>query len=267
MHSMDELFKVAKESAHIGGEILNRGFRKLLKEQVKLKGIGDYVTELDHASEKAIVEHIRKAFPSHQIIAEESGIGENVSPYRWYIDPLDGTTNYVHHVAIFSISVAVAYEDETLVGVVYDPYHKEMFWAIKGEGAFLNGTPIRVSDKKALEECFLASGFPWRSKMHLDAYLNSFRDLFNQCAGIRRLGSAALDLSYTACGRFDGFWEMKLKPWDITAGVLILKEAGGEVSDFRGENRFMESGNVVAGNPLVFPKILEIVKKHLSHIE
>lgn len=267
MHSVDKLLSVAKESAQIGGEILNRGFRKLLKDQVKLKGIGDYVTELDHASEKAMVEHIRKTFPPHQIIAEESGIGESKSPYRWYIDPLDGTTNYVHHVAIFSISVAVAYENETLAGVVYDPYHKEMFWAVKGQGAFLNGMPILVSDKQDLQECFLASGFPWRSKMYLDAYLNSFRDLFERCAGIRRLGSAALDLSYTACGRFDGFWEMKLKSWDITAGILILKEAGGKVSDFRGENHFMESGNVVAGNPLIFPKILEIVKKHLSHIE
>jgi len=267
MHPLDQFLHVAKESALIGGDILNRGFRKLLKDQIRLKGIGDYVTELDHASERAIVENIRKSFPSHQIIAEESGVGENFSPYRWYIDPLDGTTNYVHHVAIFSISVAVSYENETLVGVVYDPYHKEMFWAIKGQGAFLNGMPIRVSEKKELQECFLASGFPWRSKMYLDAYLNSFRDLFNLCAGIRRLGSAALDLSYTACGRFDGFWEMKLKPWDIAAGVLILEEAGGKVSDFRGENHFMKSGNVVAGNPLVFPMILEIVKKHLSGID
>lgn len=267
MHPLDQFLHVAKESAHIGGDILNRGFRKLLKHQIKLKGIGDYVTELDHTSEKAIVENIRKTFHAHQIVAEESGIGENLSPYCWYIDPLDGTTNYVHHVAFFSISIAVAYKNETLVGVVYDPYHKEMFWAVKGQGAFLNGMPIRVSDKCNLQECFLASGFPWRSKMYLDAYLNSFRDLFNRTAGVRRLGSAALDLSYTACGRFDGFWEMKLKPWDITAGVLILEEAGGKVSDFRGENHFMESGNVVAGNPLVFPSILEIVKKHLSHIE
>jgi myo-inositol-1(or 4)-monophosphatase len=267
MNNIEKFLETAKDAALIGGEIVTKGFRLLKKEQVKLKGEGDFVTELDHRSEEAIIRRIRQSFPDHAIQAEESGIGQGESKIWWYIDPLDGTTNYVHGVAVFSVSIAVAIDDEVVAGVVFDPVHKEMFWAVKGQGSFLNGNPIQVSQKKTLGESFLASGFPWRSKQYLDMYLDSFRDLFEETAGIRRMGSAAIDLSYTACGRFDGFWEMKLKPWDIAAGVLIVREAGGMASDFVGGQQYMTTGNLVASNPYIFPQMLEVVKKHLKGVK
>ncbi len=266
-HNVQTLLDTAKDAAHLGGEILVKGFRGLKKEQIRMKGAGDYVTDLDHRSEEAIIRRIKHSYPDHHIHAEESGEDFSPSPCRWFIDPLDGTTNYVHGLAVFSVSIAVAIDGEMALGIVFDPMHKEMFWAVKGQGAFLNTLPIRASEKKTLGECFLASGFPWRSKQYLDVYLNSFREFFSDSSGVRRLGSAAMDLAYTACGRFDGFWEMKLKPWDIAAGFLIVKEAGGMVSDFRGGQEFMKSGNLLAANPFVFPKMLEVVKKHLAGIE
>jgi myo-inositol-1(or 4)-monophosphatase len=266
MTSSGLLIAKAKEAAQIGGEILLKGFRRLKKDQVRMKGAGDYVTELDHRSEEAIIRHIKQSFPDHRIHAEESGEDLTESRYRWYIDPLDGTTNYVHGVPVFSVSIAAAVDGEVVAGVVLDPTHKEMFWAVQGNGAFLNDDPIHVSNKQNLGESFLASGFPWRSKEYLELYLNSFRILFSESSGVRRMGSAAIDLSYTACGRFDGFWEMKLKPWDIAAGVLIVTEAGGLISDFRGGQEFMKSGNLLAANTNVFPEMLEVVKKHLEGV-
>jgi myo-inositol-1(or 4)-monophosphatase len=266
MTSRELLTNAAKEAALIGGEILIKGFRRLKKEQVKMKGAGDYVSEMDHRSEEAIIRHIKQAFPDHHIHAEESGDDKTESRYQWYIDPLDGTTNYVHGVPVFSVSIAAAVDGEVVTGVVYDPAHREMFRAVKDGGAFLNDDPIHVSGKQNLGESYLASGFPWRSKEYLEMYLNSFRVLFSESSGVRRMGSAAIDLSYTACGRFDGFWEMKLKPWDIAAGVLIVTEAGGLVSDFRGGQEFMKSGNLLAANPRVFPEMLEVVKKHLEGV-
>jgi myo-inositol-1(or 4)-monophosphatase len=263
----DELLAAAKDAALIGGAILVSGFRKLQKHQVRLKGEGDYVTELDHKSEEAVIRRIRHAFPDHAIHAEESGSVSGRGTVEWLIDPLDGTTNYVHGVPFFCVSVAAVIGREPVAGVVYDPSHKEMFWAAKGRGAFLNGARIQVSQKMRLEETYLASGFPWRSKPYLEAYLNSFRDLFSISSGVRRMGSAAIDLAYTASGRFDGFWEMKLKPWDIAAGALLIREAGGRVSDFRGGRAFLRSGNVLAANPHVFPKMLKIVKMHLAEVE
>lgn len=265
--NVDDLLATAKDAAFIGGEILLKGFRQLKKDQIRMKGAGDYVTELDHRSEEAIIRRIKQSFPDHNIHAEESGEDSGSSSCRWFIDPLDGTTNYVHGIAMFCVSIAVVCENETLAGVVFDPVHKEMFRAVKGQGAYCNDDPIHVSEKKTLGESFLASGFPLRSKQYIDPYLGSFRELFGEAAGVRRMGSAALDLVYTACGRFDGFWEMKLKPWDIAAGALILREAGGIASDFRGGDKFMATGNVVAANPFIYPRMLEVVKKYLEGVE
>lgn len=267
MTKHNQLLSTAKDAAIIGGGIILRGFRGLKKSQIRTKGSGDWVTDLDHRSEAAVIRRIRKSFPDHSIQAEESGIGGGDTAVRWFIDPLDGTTNYVHGVPVFSVSVAAAVDGEMIAGVVLDPVHDEMFWAVKGGGAFRNRTRISVSDKKSLSECFFASGFPWRSKQYLRPYLDSFEEIFDASAGIRRMGSAAIDLAYTACGRYDGFWEMKLKPWDVAAGVLIVREAGGVVSDFRGGQNFMETGNIVAANPAVFPQMLKIVKKHLKGVE
>jgi myo-inositol-1(or 4)-monophosphatase len=267
LEAKDQLLEVARDSARIGGEILLSGFRLLKKEQVRTKGAGDFVTEMDHRSEEAVIRRIRESYPDHEILAEESGAGPGRGGMRWIIDPLDGTTNYVHGVPFFCVSVAVERDGITEAGVVFDPVHRETFWAVRGGGAFLNGPAIHVSGKTVLSEGFFASGFPWRSKEYLDPYLASFKDLFETSSGIRRMGSAAIDLCYTACGRFDGFWEMKLKPWDIAAAALILTEAGGVVSDFRGGDRYMESGNVAAANPSLHPGLLAVVTRHLRGVE
>jgi len=267
LKQVEALLSTAKDAAEIGGKIILNGFRGLKKSQIRIKGSGDWVTDLDHRSEAAIIRRIHQSFPDHSIQAEESGIGVGDSDVRWFIDPLDGTTNYVHGIPVFSVSIAAAVDGETVAGVVLDPVHDEMFWAVKGGGAFRNRSRISVSDKKSLSECFFASGFPWRSKQYLRPYLDSFEEIFDASAGIRRMGSAAIDLAYTACGRYDGFWEMKLKPWDVAAGVLIVREAGGVVSDFRGGQKFMETGNIVAANPAVFQQMLRIVKKHLKGVE
>ena len=264
---MDRILEVARKAAEIGGEILLQAFGKLHQKQIALKGVGDYVTEIDRESERAIIDIIKEKFPDHVIHAEESGKENRESSYRWLIDPLDGTANYVQGIPIFGISIALMKENETLMGLVSYPERDEMFWALKGGGAFLNGREIHVSAKSDMSRVMLASGFPWRSKNYLDSYLASFKELFRSVAGVRRMGSAAIDLAYTACGRFDGFWEMKLKPWDISAGILLVEEAGGVVTDFKGEKGYAESGNVVAGNPFVHEKILKTIQPYLSQIE
>jgi len=266
-NQMDEMRRTCIEAARIGGEILMKGFRKLHHSQVGLKGIGDWVSHVDVESEQAIMGCIRSRFPDHAIHAEECGRTESGSDTEWVIDPLDGTANFVHGIPIFSVSIAVMRKGEILLGVVFDPAENELFSACKGCSAFLNGEPVQVSSKESIRDGLLASGFPWRSREHLDAYLDSFRDLFLRSAGIRRLGSAALDLAYTACGRFDGFWEMKLKPWDIAAGVLILREAGGIATDFRGGDSFIQSGNVVAANRHIHPVMVETTARYLSQVE
>ena len=264
---MEQYINTAKEAAAIGGKILMDALGSLQSEQVSLKGTNDYVTELDHKSEEAIIEHIKSVFPDHSICAEETGFDGHSSEFQWIIDPLDGTTNYVHGIPFFSVTVALVHHKEILAGVVLDPIRKEEFWAVKGEGAYLNDQQIHVGQKDSLHSTLLGTGFPWRSKQYWDAFIVSFNVFFENAAGVRRMGSAAIDLSYTACGRFDGFWEMKLKPWDIAAGILILKEAGGIVTDFIGGSDYMESGNVVAANPKVHAKMVEITKQYLAGVE
>jgi myo-inositol-1(or 4)-monophosphatase len=260
------LLETAKDAARIGGKILLRAFGKLMPDQIGLKGRGDYVTDLDRRSERAIISRIKQAHPDHAFLSEESGEERRDSPFCWIIDPLDGTANYVQGIPMYAVSVAVKKEKEIVAGVVYDPEREEMLWAVKDGGAYLNGRKITVSSKTDMAYSMLASGFPWRSKDCLDPYMDCFKELFLAAAGIRRMGSAAIDLAYTAVGRFDGFWEMRLGPWDIAAGILILKEAGGVVTDFRGGEEYFKSGNVVAGNPAIQAKILEVTQRHLCAI-
>ncbi len=261
------MLETAKEAARIGGEILKQGFGKLTQSQIDLKGMGDYVTDSDRLSETEILRHIKKTYPTHILHAEESGVECHESPYRWIIDPLDGTANYIQEIPIYGVSIAVKKKTDILLGVVYHVDRDEMFWAVRGEGACLNGQPIRVSSREDMAYTMLASGFPWRSKDYMDPYMDCFKELFLSAAGIRRMGSAAIDLAYTACGRFDGFWEMKLGPWDIAAGILLVQEAGGVVTDFRGEHEYLVSGNVVAGNPAIHGIMLEMTRRHLAHIK
>ena len=266
MDETQRMLETAKEAAQCGGEILMQEFGKLTDSQIDLKGKGDYVTELDRRSEQAIIGRIKEDFSGHIIQAEESGEEIQKSSYRWIIDPLDGTANYVQGIPVYGVSIALKKRDVVLMGVVYYPDRDEMFWATRGDGAFLNGERIRVSTRKDMAYAMLASGFPWRSRTYLDSYMACFRELFLGAAGIRRMGSAAIDLAYTACGRFDGFWEMKLGPWDIAAGILLIQEAGGVVTDFLGGDGYFASGNVVAGNPFIHKKIVHVTRRHLSGV-
>jgi len=257
---------LAKKTALEAGELLREGFGRLKSGDIALKGFGDYVTAMDHASEKLIIESIKQHYPGHQIYAEESGMDSQDSEYLWLIDPLDGTANYVHGIPFYSVSIAIQKGNQILAGVVYNVECNELFTAEQSQGAFLNGEPVHVSERPSLDKAMLGTGFPWRSKPHIAAYVNTFHQMFLHSAGMRRMGSAAIDLSYVACGRLDGFWEMHLRPYDIGAGILLTKEAGGTVTDFIGEDTCLNSGNIVAGNPKVHEQLLQITRKHLSEV-
>ncbi len=258
------MLKTAQKAARIGGEILKKEFRKLKDNQIDVKGKGDYVTDLDYKSEREIISYIKNKYPDHAIMAEETANKKIKAEYQWIIDPLDGTTNYIQGIPVYAVSIGMAVKGKITVGVVYSPETEEMFWAEKGKGAYLNNHPIQVSKKNIMEDVIIATGFPFKIKENLDLYLNQFKKLFLQSSGIRRMGSAAVDLAYTACGIIDGFWEMKLNPWDVAAGSLLIQEAGGKVTDFEGEETYLEFGNIAAGNPFVHGKIIEVTKSRFN---
>jgi len=247
-------------AAKIGGQILLQNYGKLDPATIEEKSAFDFVTAVDHQSEQAIIHYLKSHFPEHTILAEESGIQQTVSEYRWIIDPLDGTKNYIHLFPWYAVSVALEYKNEIVVGVVYNPVRDELFTAEKGQGAYLNGNRIGVSQCKNLAQSMLATGFPHRSKMLLNVYLKSFSQLFQKVSAIRRLGSAAIDLCYVACGRVDGFWELKLSAWDIAAGTLIVQEAGGRVGDLVGGQNHLETGNILAANAYLYEPLLNITR-------
>ncbi len=257
---------MARQIALEAGNLLHEGFRSLKSGDIALKGFGDYVTAMDHASEALILKAIRNAFPEHQIYAEESGADCRESDYLWLIDPLDGTANYVHGIPFYSVSIAVQYKKEIIAGVVYHVEQEELFHAGLNQGAWLNGEPVHVSTRPSLGQSMLGTGFPWRSKPYIDAYVKAFHHMFSCAAGMRRMGSAAIDLSYVACGRLDGFWEMHLRPYDIAAGVLLTREAGGIVTDFNGSASVVSSGNVVASNPVIHEQFLDVTSRFLSKV-
>ncbi|MCA9742472.1 MAG: inositol monophosphatase [Deferribacteres bacterium] len=243
-----EILKVAIQAAQLGGEVLLTHLSRVKHYELEEKGASDYATLVDHASEQAIIEHIKRHFPQHQILAEERGEIPGDGIYRWIIDPLDGTTNYLHNVRLFAVSIAVARGDELVAGVVYDPVQREMYTAQKGRGAFLNNSPISVSFADEVKDCLFATGFPFRSKEKIEPYLQAFRRFFESARDMRRMGVAAIDLAYVACGRFDAFWELELGAWDIAAGVLLVREAGGMVTGFHPNENCLETGNIVATN-------------------
>ncbi|MES9874164.1 MAG: inositol-1-monophosphatase [Candidatus Sedimenticola sp. PURPLELP] len=260
MHPMNN---IAIRAARSAGSVLTRYFEHVDSLTVTDKGMNDFVTEVDKAAEQAIIEVIRKAYPDHSILAEESG-KHSGNDYQWVIDPLDGTTNYLHGVPQFAVSIALKYRGVLDQAVVYDPIKDEMFTASKGAGAQLNDRKIRVTNQKSLSGALLGTGFPFRDQTHLDSYLGMFKDLVKDTAGIRRPGSAALDFAYVAAGRFDGFWELGLAEWDFAAGALLVKEAGGTVSDISGGGRFLETGNVIAGGLKLHNEMVKIIKPHLN---
>jgi myo-inositol-1(or 4)-monophosphatase len=259
---MHPMLTIAVKAARRAGSIINRASNDLDKLTVEQKAPNDYVSEVDHAAEAAIIEVLKTAYPQHSILAEESGESKTESDYLWIIDPLDGTTNFLHGFPQYCVSIALSVKGVVSQGVIYDPTRNELFTASKGGGAFLNDRRIRVSKRIHLQDCLIGTGFPTRELQNFDKYLAMFKELTPKCAGIRRPGAAALDLAYVACGRYDGFWEMGLSAWDMAAGALMIKEAGGLVTDFAGNDDYLNAGTIVASTPKAFPALLQIVQAH-----
>lgn len=255
---MKPSLNIAISAARAAGQILLRYHARLSEIKVKQKGMNDFVSEVDYHAEQEIISIIRKAYPDHAILAEETGKqeGQGGQSCEWIIDPLDGTTNYLHGIPQFSVSIAMRENNKLQLGVVYDPFKEELFCASRGEGATLNNKRIRTSTHNELTGSLLGTGLPYKSNQELDAYLATLKAMLENSAGIRRAGSAALDLAYVAAGRFDGFWEFDLNIWDIAAGVLLIQESGGMVSDLNGGNSFLDSGNIIAANGHLFKTLL-----------
>jgi len=262
MSKYTELIPTIKKAVYAGGEILLENLGKLSQMDIDMKGKNDFVTKVDKESEKCIVGILKEKTPDFDILTEETAPVDMKGEFRWIIDPLDGTTNYIHNFPFFAISIALEEKGSVALGMVYDPLRKELYFTEKGKGAFLNNERISVSKRKTLDECFLATGFPFRAHSYIDGYLKVFREMFLNSSGVRRAGSAVLDLCYTACGRLDGFWEMKLSPWDVAAGSLLIKEAGGKVTDWEGGEDYIFSGNIVGSNGHIHNKMLSIIKEH-----
>jgi myo-inositol-1(or 4)-monophosphatase len=259
-----ELLEAGLAAAEAGAAVLKRYFRSADLE-VRTKAANDFVTQADHESEAVLVAEILRRFPDHRILAEEGSLNSAASgEYEWVVDPLDGTTNFLQGLPVWAVSVACRKGNDLLAGVVLDPEGENVFTAAKGGGAFWNGRRMRVSNRPSLEGSFLATGYPFRAKAALDVYLKLFGGIFEQARAIRRCGAAALDLAYVAAGVYDGFFEFRLSPWDIAAGSLLIGQAGGLLSDLDGEASYLESGNVLAGNPGVHAGLLAMAKRHAS---
>ncbi len=256
---MHPILNVAILAAKEAGKFIEHQSKNLDKVTIEKKGRHDYVSQVDKQTEDIIINAIRKYYPQHNILAEESGTQDRNSTFEWVIDPLDGTTNFLHGFPHFSVSIAVTEKGKLMHGVVYDPMRDELFSASRGDGARLNNFRIRVSNEKELEDSILATGFPYHEFDYVDSYMETLKSFMLKTAGIRRPGSAALDLAYVAAGRVDGYWEMNLKPWDIAAGALIVQEAGGFVTDLRGGDNFLTSGNLIAANPKMLKHMAKVI--------
>jgi myo-inositol-1(or 4)-monophosphatase len=256
---MHEQLAVAKDAAVKAGKVLKDNVNGV--RDISYKGEINLVTEMDRLSEKTVVETIQRAFPRHGILAEEDARIENDSGFLWIIDPLDGTTNYAHGYPNFSVSIGLEHKGEIVIGVVYDPMRNELFTALKGQGAFLNDTPIAVSKNDRLIRSLLATGFPYDRTVSTENNLNYFNALIMASQEVRRSGSASLDLCNLAAGRLDGYWELKLQPWDVAAGSLIVQEAGGEVTDFSGKRSTIRDKEIVASNGRIHNQLLEIIDR------
>ena len=270
---MHPLLTTAVKAARRAGHIIVRHLDRLDRIEVQTKSRNDFVSDVDLLAEDEIVQVIRATYPGHSILAEESGRQHGTEDYEWIIDPLDGTTNFLHGHPQFSVSIAVRHHDHIEHGVVFDPLRNELFTASRGNGAHLNDRRIRVSRVLRLRDALLGTGFPYTTLEHLDAWMATFQSLLTRTSGIRRAGSAALDLAYVATGRFDGFWEMNLREWDLAAGCLLVEEAGGLVGDLNGGQEHLASGHILAANATLFGDMLEIIRARIesqarrTHIE
>jgi myo-inositol-1(or 4)-monophosphatase len=256
--------ELGMNAARRGAAILLRYWEQLGKDDADLKARNDWVSTADRESEAEIVKTILEACPGDAILGEESGNSSGTSDRKWIIDPLDGTSNYLQHFPFWSISIALRQGSETVAGIIYEPLRDLFFTAERGAGAFRNGTRVRISSQKQLEGSFLATGFPFRAQEYVRPYVSIFEDVIRTAKGVRRGGSAALDLAYTAAGVFDGFFEMHLAAWDVAAGALLVTEAGGVVTDFSGGQRWLDRGNIVGASPEVHAGLLEVIQRHVT---
>jgi myo-inositol-1(or 4)-monophosphatase len=250
-----DLKRIALKAVKEGSAILMKYFGKI--KSIDYKGEINLVTEADRRSEEVILSIIKDIYPDHRILAEETGESGSSSPFKWIIDPLDGTTNYAHGYPCFCVSLAVEHEEEVIYGAVYDPVKDELFTAEKGKGAFLNGKAIKTSSTKRLDQSLLCTGFPYDVRDDMDSNMINFRTFLMKAQAVRRDGSAALDLCYTATGRFDGFWEQKLFPWDVAAGSLLITESGGTLSNFKGGIFSIYDKEIVASNGIIHNQMVE----------
>lgn len=257
MPRFDAEMRLARRAALAAGEILRLGRQK--QKTLMLKGRVDLVTQYDLRSEKVIIDYITKTFPHHAILAEERGENHKESTYRWVIDPLDGTTNFAHDYPAFCVSIGLEVDGRMTLGVVCDPVHDELFHAVRGGGAFVNRRRIHVSEQRTLTRSLLSTGFPYDIAESTIDNLGNFARMYKVAQGIRRGGSAAMDLCYVACGRFDGFWELKLHPWDVAAGMVIVQEAGGRVTDFHGRKSSIFDDNVIASNGRIHRQMQKVL--------
>ncbi len=252
--------EVAIQAALAAGKIQMASYGQLKTSEIHFKSRNDFVTKVDKTCETRIIDIIGKNFPGHGYLAEESGKTSGSGTY-WIIDPLDGTSNYVHQFPMFSVSIGVYSQGLLQAGVVYDPLHHEMFTAEKGKGAYLNNKRIRVSKTPVLADALMATGIPFRARNRWNQYMRSFNDISLGSAGLRRGGSAALDLAYVACGRFDGFWEIDLSPWDIAAGALLIQEAGGRITDMWGSSKYLQNGDILASNAVTHNELQKLTSE------
>jgi len=260
---MHPMLNIAVKAARRAGNLIHRSTDKIDHLTVTKKSHADFVSEVDRAAENVIIETLLNAYPDHAILAEESG-SQGESEYLWIIDPLDGTTNFLHGFPQYAVSIALQHNGIITQAAVYDPTKNDLFTATRGRGTFLNDKRLRVTKRVQLADSLIGTGFPYTRFEHIDAYMAILKELMQKTSGLRRPGSAALDLAWMAAGRYDGFFETGLKPWDIAAGCLLITEAGGMVSDLCGNETYLDSGHICAGNPEIHPKLLQLIAPHLT---
>jgi len=264
--ALHPMLNIAIKAARAAGAIINRASLDLERLQVSSKAPNDFVTEVDHAAEAAIIDTLLGAYPGHGILAEESGSsrGARDSEYVWIIDPLDGTTNFIHGLPTYAVSIGLAFRNQMQQAVVYDPARNDLFYATRGRGAYLNDKRLRVSRRSRMADALIGTGFPFRKGDDLGRYLHMMESVMKVCAGMRRPGAAALDLCYVAAGWYDGFFETGLSPWDVAAGSLLVTEAGGLIGNFTGEADFLHQREVVAGNPKIYGQLVQLLARYSS---
>ncbi len=264
MLNLESICHQACEIAKEAGNFIEKERKNFNPEVVETKSFNQLVSYVDQEAEKILVTGLGKILPSAGFITEEKTIQSEEKPYMWVIDPLDGTTNFIHNLPVYSVSIGLVYQGKSILGVVYEINHKELFYAWQNGGAWLNGNPIKVKTNSELEKSLLATGFPYYDFKIMEKYLDTLKYFMKNSQGMRRMGSAAVDLAYTACGRFDGFFEYGLSPWDVAGGICLIEEAGGIVSDFNGGNDFLFGKTILGSSKAIYPSFQEVLKTHFS---